>query len=156
VSSSRILLRQCPFPDDARVHRSVGGALGWGLAAAVGAKIARPDRTVIAVVGDGSFHFTPQALWTALRENAPIVVVVVDNSGYLAVKRAIERHLHVGADPRHHPGTDLPAIDHVAVARGYGARAERVEDPERLGPALAEALAADRSTVIVVPVPNAR
>lgn len=82
--------------------------------------------------------------------------MVVDNSGYLAVKRAIERHLHVGADPRQHPGTDLPAIDHVAVARGYGARAERVEDPERLGPALAEAVAADRSTVIVVPVPNAR
>lgn len=156
VSSSRILLRQCPFPPDGRVHRSVGGALGWALPAAIGAKIARPDRAVVALIGDGSFHFTPQALWTATRETAPVVAIVVDNSGYLAVKRAIERHVRVAEDPREHPGTALPAIDHLSVARGYGAHAERIERAAELGPAIAEALRSDRSTVIVVPVPNAR
>jgi benzoylformate decarboxylase len=156
VSSSRILLRRTPFSDDARVYRSTGGALGWALPAAVGAKIARPERPVIALVGDGSFHFTPQALWTAVRERAPIVVLVVDNSGYFAVKRAIERHLRVSDDPREHPGTLLPALDHAGVAAGYGAFATVCRDAEAAGTAIGAAFSSERPTVIVVPVPNAR
>ena len=156
ISSSRALLRHTAFPPKSRVFRTNGGSLGWGLPAAVGAKIACPERAAVAIVGDGTFHFTPQALWTAARERAPVVAVVVDNSGYLAVKLSIERHLNVDFDRRHHPGTDLHALDHVAVARGYGADAMRIDDPERLEEALAGALRSDRSTVIVVPVANAR
>jgi benzoylformate decarboxylase len=156
ISSSRPLLRHTAFPADARVFRTNGGSLGWGLPAAVGAKIACPDRAVVAVVGDGTFHFTPQALWTAARENAPVVAIVVDNSGYLAVKLAIERHLSVDKDTQHHPGTELHALDHVTVARGYGAEAMRIDDPAELEPAIAKALGSDRSTVIVIPVPNVR
>jgi benzoylformate decarboxylase len=156
ISSSRPLLRHTAFPADARVFRTNGGSLGWGLPAAVGAKIACPDRAVITVVGDGTFHFTPQALWTAARENAPVVTIVADNSGYLAVKLAIERHLSVDKDTQQHPGTELHALDHVAVARGYGAEAMRIDDPAELEPAIAKALRSDRSTVIVIPVPNVR
>jgi benzoylformate decarboxylase len=156
ISSSRALLRHTAFSEGTRVFRTNGGSLGWGLPAAVGAKIACPDRAVVCVVGDGTFHFTPQALWTSARENAPVVTIVVDNSGYLAVKLSIERHLGVAKDEQLHPGTQLPALDHVAVARGYGAHAMRIDDPAKLQPALAEALASDRSTVIVVPVANAR
>jgi benzoylformate decarboxylase len=156
VSSSRIFLRQTPFSDDSRVFRSSGGALGWALPAAVGAKIARPERPVIALVGDGSFHFTPQALWTSVREGAPIVTLVVDNSGYLAVKRAIERHLRVDEDPREHPGTLLPGLDHAGVAAGYGAHAVVCSDADEAGDAIAKAFSASRPTVVVVPVPNAR
>ncbi len=139
-----------------RVLRTNGGSLGWGVPAAVGGKIACPKRAVLAVVGDGSFHFTPQALWTAARERAPIVCVIVDNSGYLAVKLAIERHLGVASDAREHPGTTLPALDHLAVARGYGADAFAVNDAAQLPDALARAFASDRSTVLVVPVANVR
>jgi benzoylformate decarboxylase len=156
ISSSRALLRLCPFPDGARVFRTIGGSLGWGVPAAVGAKIAKPGSACVAVVGDGSFHFTPQALWTAMREDAPVVVIVVDNGGYLAVKAAIERHAGASDDARFHPGTKLPSIDHVSVARGYGADARTIDDPAALRPAIAEALASRRSTVLVVPVPNAR
>ncbi len=156
ISSSRALLRHTPFADDTRVFRTNGGSLGWGLPAAVGAKIACPDKTVVAVVGDGTFHFTPQALWTAAREKAPVVCIIVDNRGYLAVKLSIERHLGVEKDEQLHPGTELPALDHVAVARGYGANAVRVDDPAKLQATLSEAFASDRSTVIVVPVANAR
>lgn len=156
VSSSRIFLRQTPFGEDARVYRSSGGALGWALPAAVGAKIARPDRPVIALVGDGSFHFTPQALWTAAREGAPIVVLVVDNSGYLAVKRAIERHLRVSEDPREHPGTLLPSLDHAGVATGYGAHATICNDADEAGAAIQAGFSSDQPSVVVVPVPNAR
>jgi benzoylformate decarboxylase len=155
ISSSRALLRHTAFPEDARVFRTNGGSLGWGLPAAVGAKLACPDRASVVVVGDGSFHFSPQALWTSVRENAPIVAIVVDNSGYLAVKLAIERHLGVARDDREHPGTQL-AVDHAAVARGYGADVTSVREPGELVPALRAALRAERSTVIVVPVPNVR
>ena len=156
ISSSRALLRHTAFPDDARVFRTNGGSLGWGLPAAVGAKIACPDRAVVCVVGDGTFHFTPQALWTAAQEHAPVVTIVVDNGGYLAVKLSIERHLSVDKDTQLHPGTELPALDHVTVAQGYGAHALRIDDPAKLAPALEAALKSDRSTVIVVPVANAR
>ena len=156
ISSSRALLRHTAFPENSRVFRTNGGSLGWGLPAAVGAKLACPERAVVAVVGDGTFHFTPQALWTAARERAPIVAVIVDNSGYLAVKLSIERHLGVDIDRQQHPGTELPALDHVAVARGYGADAMRVDDPAQLEPTLSAALRSERSTVIVVPVANAR
>jgi benzoylformate decarboxylase len=156
ISSSRALLRHTAFPEDARVFRTNGGSLGWGLPAAVGAKIACPDRAVVCVVGDGTFHFTPQALWTAAQEKAPVVTIVVDNGGYLAVKLSIERHLSVDKDTHLHPGTELPALDHVTVAQGYGAHALRIDDPAKLVPALEAALISDRSTVIVVPVANAR
>ena len=155
ISSSRALLRHTAFPDDARIFRTNGGSLGWGLPAAVGAKIAQVDRAVLAVIGDGSFHFTPQALWTSAREKAPVVAIIVDNSGYLAVKLAIERHLAVAIDTREHPGTQF-AIDHATVARGYGADVRTVDAPDQLAPTIAEALRSERSTVIVVPVPNAR
>jgi benzoylformate decarboxylase len=156
ISSSRALLRHTAFKDGTRVFRTNGGSLGWGLPAAVGAKIACPDKAVVCVVGDGTFHFTPQALWTSARENAPVVTIVVDNSGYLAVKLAIERHLAVDMAPEVHPGTELPALDHVTVAQGYGAHAMRIDDPSKLQAAFAEALASNRSTVIVIPVANAR
>jgi benzoylformate decarboxylase len=155
ISSSRALLRHTAFGDDVRLHKTNGGSLGWGVPAAVGAKIAQPDRAVVAVVGDGSFHFTPQALWTAARENVAIVVIVVDNSGYLAVKLAIERHLKVAKDERNHPGTQL-GIDHATVARGYGADVASITSADELIPALTSALASQRSTVIVVPVANVR
>lgn len=156
ISSSRLLLRLTPFGDASRVFRTTGGSLGWGVPAAVGAKIARPDRRVIALVGDGSFHFTPQALWTAVQQKAPIVAVIVDNSGYLAVKRAIERHVGVDGDRRTHPGTMLGAIDHVAVARGYGADGVVAETAAQARDAILAAFAAERTTVVVVRVPEAR
>jgi benzoylformate decarboxylase len=156
VSSSRILLRQTPFPDGARVYRTIGGALGWAVPAGIGAKIGRPDRPVVAIVGDGSFHFTPQALWTASQQRAPVVTIVVDNGGYLAVKRAIERHTEIAEDRRVHPGTAIGAIDHLAVAQGYGAQAVFADDADAVTAAVRDALAADRPSVIVVPVPEAR
>ncbi len=156
ISSSRALLRHATFADETRLFRTSGGSLGWGLPAAIGAKIAHPKRPVLAVIGDGSFHFTVQAIWTAVQQQAPVTVVVVDNTGYLAVKRAVERFLNVPEDPMEHPGTALPAIDHVTVAKGYGAIGTVVRDAEEVGPAIDAALASGKTNVIVVPVPEAR
>jgi benzoylformate decarboxylase len=151
VRSSRPLLRHLASGDDWLVLRSSGGALGWGVPAAIGAKIGRPGRPVVAVVGDGSFHFSVQSIWTAVRERAPLVIVVLDNGGYLAVKRAIERYVRIDGDPRWHPGTELPGIDHLAVARGYGAEGTAVADRAALGAVIKEGL--DGGQVVVVHVP---
>ncbi|HUY29876.1 MAG TPA: thiamine pyrophosphate-binding protein [Acidimicrobiales bacterium] len=152
VRSSRRLLRYLRPPEDALVLRTTGGSLGWGVPAAIGAKLAAPSRPVVAVVGDGSLHFSVQAIWSAVTERAPVVVVVLDNGGYLAVKRAVEGFLGVARDDRFHPGTELPGIDHVAVATGYGATGVDVGSASGLAEAVRDALAREQTVVIRVPV----
>lgn len=155
VRSSRPILAHCPFPEATAVHRTTGGALGWGVPAAVGAKLARPERPALALVGDGSFHFTAQALWTAAREGARTITIVLDNGGYLAVKRAIERHVGASFDAYAHPGTGIPALGHAEVAAGYGARSTTVHTLDEIAPAIQAALGANGPSVIVVPVEEA-
>lgn len=156
VRSSRPLLRHLALGPEQRVLRTSGGALGWGTPAAVGAKLAAPGRPVVAVVGDGSFQFSLQAVWSAVQAGAAVTVVVLDNGGYLAVKRAIEGHLGVPHDPRRHPGTEITGIDHAELARGYGARTVSPVDAEGLRKALAEAIPGDGVTVAHVPVAQVR
>lgn len=156
VRSARPLFRHLRTTPGQRVLRSSGGALGWGTPAAVGASLGAPGRPVVAVVGDGSLHFSVQALWSAVQSGASLAVVVLDNGGYLAVKRAIEGHLGVPYDPRLHPGTDIAGIDHVGVAKGYGAQAVTARDPDSLSQALTDALTAGGVSLIHVPVAQVR
>ncbi len=135
--------------------RTAGGSLGWGVPAAIGAQMAEPDRPVVAVVGDGCLHFTPQALWTGVRQGLPVLVVVLNNRKYLAVEAGVRRLLGGEAAPGT-PGVDLSGIDHAAVARGYGAGGLRVDSREALGDVLREgfqrALQEGRPYVVDVPV----
>ena len=156
VRSARLLFRHLPLRTGQRLLRSSGGALGWGTPAAVGAAIGAPGRPVVAVVGDGSFNFSPQALWTAAQIAASMVVVVVDNGGYLAVKRAIEHHLSVPVDPRRHPGTEIEGIDYHKLATGYGAEAVSVSGAAELSDAIAKALGSGGTWVVHVPVEPVR
>ncbi len=115
-----------------------GGVLGWGVPNAIGAKIARPDRQVVALVGDGSFQFGVQALWTAVRYEVPIAVVIWNNGSYQANRKFMHAYNRRAAATGRYPGVsiDSPQIDHVAICKGYGVEAERVEDPAMLAPAL--------------------
>ncbi|WFE33887.1 benzoylformate decarboxylase [Micromonospora sp. WMMD975] len=126
------------------------GGLGFGLPAAVGLALAERDtgrgRPVVAVIGDGSFHYSVQALWTAARLRLPLPVVVPVNQQYAILKAFAELKHTPGV-----PALDLPGLDVTAVARGYGCAAE-VVSPDRLGTALADALAADRPTVLAAPI----
>lgn len=121
------------------VLRTSGGSLGWGVPAALGAQLARPDRRVVAVVGDGCLHFTPQALWTGVRQGLPVLVVVLNNRKYLAVEAAVSR-LRGGEVPPGTPGIELSGIDHVTVAQGYGAGGLRVEGRDQVADVLREGL----------------
>jgi benzoylformate decarboxylase len=156
VRSSTRLLRHLDVTDGQLLLRSSGGALGWGVPAAVGASLGVPGRPVLAVVGDGSFHFSVQAIWTAVQQRAALVVVVLDNGGYLAVKRAIEAFLGTPHDPRQHPGTLLPGLDHAGVAEGYGAAGARLKHASEAAAAVADALNSGGVHVIAVPVAEVR
>ena len=124
---------------------SPAGGLGWGLGAALGAKLADPDRTVIACVGDGSYIFgAPTAAhFVARAYGIPILVVVFNNRAWNAVKRAVHSFAPDGwaarADTMALSDLD-PSPDYELVCRASGGHAERVEDPAALPEALARAL----------------
>jgi benzoylformate decarboxylase len=121
-----------------------GGVLGWGVPAALGAKIAKPGRQVVALVGDGSLQFGIQALWTASRYEIPIGVIVWNNGEYQANRRYLNAYGKRAAATGKYVGCSLgsPAIDNVALAKGYGVEGERVGDPGQLQAALARCLRA--------------
>jgi len=115
------------------------GPMGFGIPAALAAKLVYPERPVVACVGDGGFAMTMNGLMTALEHDIPIVVVVFNN-------KALGWVLH-GSGPF---AAEFKDFDHAAIARAMGCRGVRVEDPEALGPALQEAIAAKTPTVIDV------
>jgi benzoylformate decarboxylase len=128
------------------------GTLGYGLPAAVGAAMGRPDRKVVAVLGDGSSMYCVQALWTAAREQVPVTFVILDNAQYAAV-----RILGEDAGGRKMPGTELGGIDFAQLALSMGCPARTVEQAEDLRPALAAALATAGPSLVHVKVdPNPR
>ncbi len=132
-----------PFATTHRLLYPTGYAtLGYGLPAAIGAKVAAPDRPVIALVGDGAAMFSIQELLTATEQSLAIPVVVVDNGGYAEIR---EQMLDRGIEPQ---GVDLLTPDFAALARSVGARGVTVDSVADLGPAAAEALLADGPTLI--------
>ncbi|TWH68575.1 benzoylformate decarboxylase [Micromonospora olivasterospora] len=150
-SNLAALRRRLPTTRPGSYFTMASGGLGFGLPAAVGIALAERDtgrcRPVVAVIGDGSFHYSVQALWTAARLRLPLAVVVPVNQQYAILKSFAELKHTPGV-----PGLDLPGLDVTAVARGYGCAGEAVERPEQLGEALRAALAADRPTVLPVPI----
>jgi benzoylformate decarboxylase len=124
------------------------GILGFGLPLAVGLQMAHPDRRVVCPIGDGSIQYSIQALWTAVEQNVPVVTIVLRNSDYSALKGFCD-FTQVGRDV---PGMDIPNIDIVKIAQGYGMMAQPVDCPEDLEPALREAFAARAPRLINVNV----
>jgi benzoylformate decarboxylase len=113
--------------------------LGWGLAAAFGAKLARPDVPVVSVVGDGSFCFSgPQPLWTQSRYQAPVMNIVLNNHSYNNERNRIwhygGRQFKTGRDMTCYLGS--PDIDYAKAAGAFGVEGEVVKEPDKLKGAL--------------------
>ncbi|UFN47542.1 benzoylformate decarboxylase [Roseomonas sp. OT10] len=123
------------------------GGLGYSLPAAVGIALARPGERVVALIGDGSMMYSPQALWTAVQHGLPLTVVVVNNGGYGAM-RSFSQVLQV----RDVPGIDLPGLDFVALARSMGCPGQRVTRPEELDGALHAACRSEGPALVEVVV----
>ena len=121
------------------------GALGYSLAAAMGAYVGRPQSKTLAVMGDGSFGFCCGELETVVRHKLPITTVVFSNACYGWIKAGQDS----GFGKRYY-NVDFDRTDHAAVARAYGVRAWTVEDPAELQAALGEALAHDGPSLVDV------
>jgi acetolactate synthase I/II/III large subunit len=121
------------------------GTMGYGIPAAVGAKAARPDATVVCIDGDGCFQMTAQELATSVLEDLPIVVVIVNN-GYLGMVRQWQDMFFDERFSQVNLTQTLP--DYAALARAYGALGFTVENEEELDTALREALASGRTCVV--------
>jgi benzoylformate decarboxylase len=135
-------------PGGGRRHLiSSGGSLGWGVGAAIGTKLGAPDNQVISLVGDGSYQFAVQALWTAKRFEVPLIIVIFNNLGYQANRWALAGQKGRAAATGQYIGISLddPQIDHVGIARAYGIDGERVSKPGDLAGALKRAVAAEKS-----------
>jgi benzoylformate decarboxylase len=126
---------------------SAGGGLGFGMAAAVGVQLAQPNRRVVCVLGEGSAQYAIQSLWTAAAYKVPVTFLVLRNDEY-----AILKWFGMLEDISRAPGLDLPALDCVAVANGYGVSARRVGDAEELGERLQASLDSDGPELIEVQV----
>jgi len=124
------------------------GILGFGLPAAVGLQLAHPNRRVVCPVGDGSAQYSIQALWSAVQCKAPVVFLVIQNGNYSALK-GFRDFTKVGKNA---PGIDIPGIDAVKIAQGYGMNAREVDRPEDLEPALKCAFAAKEPWLLSVNV----
>jgi len=142
-----------------RTHISAAGfsTMGWSLPAAIGAKLAAPDRPVVAIVGDGDFLMTCQELACAVQYEIPIVVCVMNNSGYLSIRDlqvalfGAERTLVT--ESSREDGT-VVETDIAALAASFGAWSRRVTDPAELRQAYRDALACGRPAVVEVMTPR--
>jgi benzoylformate decarboxylase len=147
--SSKGDLDRCLILDEPGSFYSVpNGVLGFGLPASVGLQMAHPDRRVVCPIGDGSIQYSIQALWSAVQQNAPVIVIVLRNSDYSALKGYCD-FTRVG---RNVPGMDIPGIDMVKIAQGYGMAGQHVDRPEELEPVLRAAFAAHEPRLISVNV----
>ena len=129
---------------------TASGGIGWAVPAAVGVALGRSrpkgvHRPVLGLIGDGSFQYSVQALWTAAQHRLPIVYVVMRNNEYSILKSFAELEETPGV-----PGLDLPGLDIASVARGFGCRTAEADTTQDLEQAVKSALGADTTTVIVV------
>jgi benzoylformate decarboxylase len=131
-----------------------GGGIGWGLPAALGVKLALPDRPVVALVGDGSAMYTCQALWTAAHERIAAVFVIFNNSSYRILKQRLHAQRGLAAQVDRFVGMELtdPAIDYVGLARALGIAAERAKTVHEVTDLIAQGIKSDAALLIDVPV----
>jgi acetolactate synthase I/II/III large subunit len=131
------------FGPKARLLAPQSGAMGYGLPAAIAAKVAFPGRTVVCFAGDGDFQMTCQELGTAMQAGSQPIVLILNNGIYGTIRAHQERTY-----PARVSGTTLQNPDFVALAKAYGYHAERVERTEDFAVAFDRALASASGAVL--------
>jgi benzoylformate decarboxylase len=151
LSNLKMLRKRLPTSKRLSFFSMTSGVLGYGLPAAVGVALSERDsgndRKVICIVGDGAAQYVIQSLWSAAQLKLPILFIVVRNGQYGILKAFAEFQETPAV-----PGLDLPGIDTVKLAQGYGCTAFSVTDPEELTASLRRGLEADGPCLIEVAV----
>lgn len=149
------LVQQWPIRKGGVFLQSGGSAtMGFGVGGAIGAQLARPDKTVVAVVGDGGMLMHASAVATAVEYGLPVIWVVWNNCGYVSIRDLQKGFLgrEYKTRFRHEPTGELHSVDFAAMARSMGADGMRVERMSDLAPALEAARRSGRPTVLDVQV----
>jgi benzoylformate decarboxylase len=151
ISNREAFVNVLDFADPLSYFAANGLSLGYSPGSAVGIQLARPDRRVVNLVGDGSLLYYPHALWNAANRETPVVFVVLNNGQYRVLKLIVDRMggpwSAAGELP---PGLDIegPPVDFVTLARSLGVTGERVATLTELRSALDRAVAAGRPYLI--------
>jgi acetolactate synthase I/II/III large subunit len=165
VSNNPALWHHLDLDTPGTYYQSLGSGLGWGLGGALGAKLAAPGKTVICVVGDGSWVFGSPivAYWAAERYRSPFLTVMFDNQGYAATREAIRSVAPDGYARKtgEYPACDLPTPpqQYARLAEAMGLWARSVENPAELEAVLRDALAEvrrGRSALVDIRVSSSR
>lgn len=151
ISARTAVLSRIPRTVPGSLFGEKGGTIGWGMPAALGVKLGRPDRRVLAMVGDGGVLMAAQSLWTAARYGIAVTFVVLNNRGYTILKHGLAGLGGQAARAGTYPGTDVPGVDLVGMARSFGVAAEQVGVSE-LPRALRRALGAPGPVLLDVPL----
>jgi benzoylformate decarboxylase len=139
LTSTSTLPSYFPFRDRNSFFGNVSGAIGWGIAAAVGVQIAEPKRRVVAVIGDGSAMYSISAIWSAANQKLPVIFLITNNEGYQILKNRLK--LFHGNDTPIGMDFNDPPMNIAKIAEGFGLPAERVDTAEGFDAALDRALA---------------
>jgi benzoylformate decarboxylase len=140
-----------PITEPDTFYTFASGGLGWDLPASVGVALAERDsgrnRPVITIIGDGSFQYSLQSIWTAVQLHLPMLIVILRNEEYAILKSFAVLEQTPGV-----PGLDIPGLDFVSIAKGYGCDAARIDDLDAIKRAAATAGTKDVPTVLEIPI----
>jgi benzoylformate decarboxylase len=146
-SSTAALRNNLRLSQPGSYYFSAGGGLGFGLAASLGVQLARPERQVVCVLGEGSAQYAITAFWTAAAYAIPVKFLVLRNNDYSILKWFAMLESVEGA-----PGLDLPKLDVAATAASYGVPSSTVSGSGELHAGLADAFAQDGPRLVQVDV----
>src|SRR2546430_3370884 len=148
-------IRQLIRSDDPQSYFGLrGGGIGWGLPAAIGVKLALPDRPVIGMIGDGSAMYTCQALWTAARYKVGVVFVIFNNTSYRILKQRVFAQRGYAAQLDTYVGMELnnPEIDYIGLAKSLGVQAAHAASLHDATDLIAKGLAGNSPMLINVAI----
>ncbi len=152
LTTASALNKLLPAEDPLAYMGLTSGGLGFGMAGAIGVALAKPERPVVAIIGDGSSLYSIQSLWTAAHLRLPITYVIVNNRSYRIIKDRLQAMR--GTDQFVAMDMTDPAIDFVSVAQGFGLTASRVEKPSDIQAAVAKAIASGKPSLVEVVIHN--
>ncbi len=121
--------------------------LGTGIPYSIGAKMAKPDKLVLCITGDGSFMFSIQELETAVRLNLPIIIVIANNCAWGMIKSFQKNNVE-----GRYCDVDFPPINYAEIAKGFGCYTEKIKKPENIKPALQRAIDSKKPAVLDIDI----
>jgi len=156
ITASVELARVFSFKQPGDYIGGRGGGIGQGIAGAIGVQVAQPDRTVIALTGDGSAMYSITALWSASHHNLPILFVVLSNREYRVLKHNMDiyRARFNTNSNKPYPNMDLtnPMLGFVEVAKGFGMQAEQITDAAAISERVSALLATNKPALLDIVV----